>query len=281
MKLICLGTGSPEAHSRASSGYLVEAAGTRLLLDVGGGVVDRLIASGRMPADVDALFLTHLHSDHMMDYARLVHARWDEGGGDLSVTGPAPIAEITRRLFGPEGAFAFDLGARTGLPGSQKVWEARGGTLPRPRPAPRVREVAPGFSAEGAGWRLTSCEVPHAQPFLDCMGFRIEAEGKAIVYSGDAGPSGVLDALARGADLLLHWCYRWSWEALPEAISANSPGHLETAAMARRLGIPRLALTHIRRHMDTPEAHARVRAEVAEIYDGELILAEDLMEIEI
>jgi len=101
MKLTILGSGTPEAYARrASSGYLLEVAGKRVLFDCGGGVVSRLVEAGFKPADVDYLFFTHLHSDHMMDYARLVHAAWDEGGKPLKVFGPAPIKEITTKLFG-------------------------------------------------------------------------------------------------------------------------------------------------------------------------------------
>ena len=63
-----------------SSGYLVEVGDDLVLLDCGGGVVSRLIDAGHMPGDITHLFFSHLHSDHMMDYARLVHAAWDENG---------------------------------------------------------------------------------------------------------------------------------------------------------------------------------------------------------
>jgi len=88
MKLTVLGSGSPEAYiRRASTGYLVEIGTDRILLDCGGGVFDNLVRSGRLPSDITHLFLSHLHTDHMMDYARLVHAAWDEGAPPLKVWG--------------------------------------------------------------------------------------------------------------------------------------------------------------------------------------------------
>ena len=91
MKLIILGSGSPEAYvRRASSGYLIEVGNDRILFDCGGGVFDNLIRSGRMPSDITHIFFSHLHSDHMMDYARLVHAAWDESGATIKVFGPTP-----------------------------------------------------------------------------------------------------------------------------------------------------------------------------------------------
>ncbi|MEQ3679456.1 MBL fold metallo-hydrolase [Pseudophaeobacter sp.] len=78
MKLTILGSGSPEAYARrASSGYLLEVGEDVILFDCGGGVFDNLLRSGRKPSDITHLFFTHYHSDHMMDYARLVHAAVD------------------------------------------------------------------------------------------------------------------------------------------------------------------------------------------------------------
>ncbi|MFC6658518.1 MBL fold metallo-hydrolase [Roseibium salinum] len=213
MRLTILGSGSPEAYARrASSGYLLEAGDDVILFDCGGGVFDNLVRTGRKPSDVTHLFFTHLHSDHMMDYARLVHAAWDEGGAPLRVFGPPPIARITEQYFGAEGVLSHDLRARTRFLPSQEVWKARGGTLPRPWPAPEVTEIRPGFVFEGDGWRLTSCEVPHAQPHLVCMGFRVDRDGASFVYSGDAGACDALTSICTGADLLLHWCYRLDGE---------------------------------------------------------------------
>lgn len=263
MKITALGTGSPESTPRrASSGYLVEIGSDRILLDCGGGIVDRLIRSGRMPGDITHLFFSHLHSDHMMDYARLVHAAWDEGGAELRVFGPAPIATIHERLFGPDGAFAFDLTARTELPPSQKVWLARGGTLPRPWPNPPITEIEAGYSYRTDHWTLTSCEVFHAQPLLDCMGFRIDAGGRSFVFSGDAGLDPGFETFAADADLLIHWCYRFDDEPMPDEWAHLSPTPSQLGAMAKRAGVRDLRLTHIRTHNDTAERLAMARAAV-------------------
>ncbi|MGE3246438.1 MAG: MBL fold metallo-hydrolase [Beijerinckiaceae bacterium] len=278
MKVTLLGTGSPEPHARrASSGYLVETGADTLLLDCGGGVFDRLIQSGRKPSDIGKLFFTHLHSDHMMDYARLVHANWDGRGKDYDVWGPPPIASITEKLFGRDGVFATDLTARTENEGSKAVWVARGGTLPRPWPAPKVTEVMPGFAAQGPDWKLTSCEVPHAQPWLECMAFRIETSSGAFVYSGDAGPCDALEELSQGADLLVHWCYRLSHETASAYIAARSPAPAEIAAMAQRAGVKQLVVSHFRPHMDAPGVHEKVLMEMQANFSGQAVIAEDLM----
>ena len=282
MKLTILGSGSPEAYvRRASSGYLLEIGDDKILFDCGGGVFDNLVRSGRLPSDITHLFFTHLHTDHMMDYARLVHAAWDEGAPPLKVWGPKPIARQTELLFGKDGVLSPDLIARTELAPSQQVWVARGGELPRPWPAPQVTEITPGFSFDGGDWQLKSCEVPHAQPAFDCMAFSVEAGGKKFVYSGDAGICPALSELQSNADLLLHWCYRLSSDDVHPAISKFSPTPADIAQSAQVSGVKRLLLSHFRIHMDSEEGHALTREELAEIFDGEACVVEDLQDYEV
>ena len=153
--------------------------------------------------------------------------------------------------------------------------------MPRPWPAPEVTEVEPGFNFSGDGWRLSSCSVPHAQPALDCMAFRLEAGGRSLVYSGDAGLCADLEALAQGTDLLLHWCYRLDGETVSPIMKALTPSPPEIAALATRVGAGRLLLTHFRVHMDTPERHAAAREELTRGFGGASEITEDLNVYEI
>lgn len=282
MKLTILGSGSPEAYARrASTGYLIETADDVILFDCGGGVFDNLLRSGRLPSNVTHLFFSHLHSDHMMDYARLVHAAWDEGASPLKVFGPAPLSRITAGFFGPDGVLSHDLRARTELLPSQEVWKARGGTLPRPWPAPEVVEIKPGFRFDADGWSLMSCKVPHAQPALECLGFSVLADGKKFVYSGDAGLCPELENLCSEADTLLHWCYRLDGEETHPLMSQLTPTPSEIACMATSTGVKRLLLTHFRMHMDSPESHSAALDALRGSFGGECGIVEDLEEYEI
>lgn len=277
MKLTILGSGSPEAYARrASSGYLLEVGTDKILFDCGGGVVDNLIRSGRLPKDITHLFFTHYHSDHMMDYARLVHAAWDEGAAPLKVFGPKPLAKITDGYFGPDGVLSNDLRARTKLPQSQQVWVARGGSLPRPWPAPQVTEITSDFTYEAEGWRLSTARATHAQPILECLGFAVEAGGKKFVYSGDTGINADITALCKDADFLLHWCYRGSGETLHPALQAFSPDPGQVADMAQAAGVKRLFLSHFRIHMDSQQGHQNANADLSARFSGETGIVEDL-----
>ncbi|MBM7069335.1 MBL fold metallo-hydrolase [Actibacterium sp. 188UL27-1] len=280
MKLTFLGTGTPEPYlRRASSGYLIEHGADRILFDCGGGVFDRLLQAGHLPQNITHLVFSHLHSDHMMDYARLVHAAWDARGVPLKVFGPAPMARITEQLFGRDGVFGDDLRARTQTEPSQQIWLARGGTLPRRWPTPEVVEIAPGDTIAEPGWKLTAVEVPHAQPALICLGLRLEAGDKVFAYSGDAALCDGMKQLAADADLLLHWCYRMDGEALHPALDPMAPTPGQIAAMANAVGVKRLRLTHIRPHMDQPGHHQAMLAAARQVFDGDLAIAEDLDQI--
>ena len=282
MKLTILGSGSPEPYvRRASSGYLIEVGTDCILVDCGGGVFDNLLRSGRLPSQISHVVFSHLHSDHMMDYARLVHAAWDEGGDPIQVYGPAPIKAITEGYFGSDGVLAHDLRARTELPQSQQVWLARGGSLPRPWPAPVVREVSCGESIAGEGWQIKTCRAPHAQPLLDCMAISLTSEGKTFVYSGDAGLCPEVEALAKNADLLLHWCYRLDGEKVTPEMAATTPTPSEIGAMAKHVGARGLILTHFRKHMDDPARFDRAVHEASFAFGQPVTVAEDLQQIEI
>ncbi len=288
MKITLLGTGSPEPNvRRASSGYLVTIGNDNILLDCGGGVFDRLLQSGHTPSDITHLFFSHLHSDHMMDYARLIHAQWDESADEngrlpVNVFGPSPIKQINETLFGREGVFASDLRARTEHTASQEVWIARGGSVPRAWPAPDITEIDPSFRyASPNGWILTSCRVPHAQPQLECMAFRIDYEGKSFVYSGDAALCDELEALATDCDVLLHWCYRQHGDQRSPTIEKSAPDPVQIAQLATRIRASKLYLTHLRNNMDTEEAHREIRAHLTNHFTGDADIAQDLMTIEL
>ena len=93
MKLTLLGTGSPVPMvNRASSGYLIEIGDEMIAFDHGQGAHENFLRAGKRATDLNTIFFTHLHTDHCLDYARLVHSRWDQGAGqipELNVYAPA------------------------------------------------------------------------------------------------------------------------------------------------------------------------------------------------
>ena len=283
MRIRLLGTGTPTPSlKRMSSGYLVETSSRKILFDFGPGAYHRLLEAGVKPVQVTDVFFTHLHYDHCLDYIRLLMTRWDQGAGriaELNVYGPAHLARLTDLLIREDGVFGPDLAARTELPMSQAVYVARGGTLPRAKPKPVVRELKNGETVNGPGFSVKVHSVIHAQPILECFGYRLEAEGASFAYSGDAGPCKAMEELARDADVMVHMCHFISGTALNAEFEKRNGGHLEVARLAQAAGVRNLVASHITEQMDVPGVRERLIREMAEIYRGNLFFGEDLMEI--
>lgn len=91
--------------------------------------------------------------------------RWDQGGGivpDLKLYGPTGTRHLSERLFAEDGAFHLDIRARTEQEASLGYYQARGGTLPRPRSDPEITELGVRDVVETDHWHLSIANVPHA-----------------------------------------------------------------------------------------------------------------------
>jgi len=284
LTITLLGTGTPTPSlERQSSGYLIEVGSDLIVWDHGPGAHHRLIESGHRAIDVSHAFFTHLHYDHCMDYGRLVLQRWDQGAGripDLQVYGPTPIARMTEQLFGDSGIYAGDIAARTTHRSSLDVFEARGGTLPRLRPAPRVTEIHAGSVVNGAGWKITVGHAQHAQPYLECLALRLDTAVGSICYSGDSG--GTVDSvvqLAKGCDVFIAMNHFFTGTEPTPAFRAATGNHLDNAQVAKRAGAKTLVLTHLTEQIDRPGIREQIVHEIQAVYDGTVIWGEDLMKL--
>jgi len=283
MRIRLLGTGTPTPSlKRMSSGYLVEVGERKILFDFGPGSYHRMMEAGVRVVEITDVFFTHLHYDHCLDYVRLLMTRWDQGGGripELNVYGPAHTARMTELIIGEEGIFGPDLAARTELPMSQAVFVARGGTLPRRKPRPQVRELKSGQSVDCGGFTVSARSVIHAQPVLECFGYRLEADGASFAYSGDAGPCKAMQQLAQACDVLVHMCHYISGTALNAEFEKHNMGHLELARLGAEAGVRNLVASHVTEQMDVPGVKERLIKEMSAIYPGNLFFGEDLMMI--
>ncbi|MGH8636845.1 MAG: MBL fold metallo-hydrolase, partial [Burkholderiales bacterium] len=220
--------------------------------------------------------------DHCLDYIRLLMTRWDQGADkipELNVYGPAHTARMTELVVGEGGVFGPDLAARTELPMSQAVFVARGGTLPRSKPRPVVREIASDDVIDCGPFTVCARAVIHAQPILDCFAYRLEAEGASFVYSGDAGPCKAMQELARDCDVLVHMCHFISGTALNREFEKRNMGHLDLARLGQNANVRNLVASHITEQMDVPGVKERLIKDMTAIYSGNLFFGEDLMEI--
>jgi ribonuclease BN (tRNA processing enzyme) len=264
------------------SGCLVETGDDVIVFDHGPGAFHRLLEAGIEVTRISHLFFSHLHFDHCLDYARLVLTRWDQAAGEIpeiKVYGPAHLQKMTDLLFGEGGVLDPDLVARTQHEPSVQTYVSRGGSPPRQRPMPQVQILEHGTVIQERTWRLEAVTVPHAQPYLECFGFRLDTAEECFAYSGDAGPSQDFVRLISGCDVLVHMCHQLSGTQPGLEWSRGAAGHMEAAQTANDAGVRNLVLTHIPDQMDVPGIREKVIREVGEIFKGNVFWGEDLMEI--
>jgi len=295
MKLTLLGTGSPvPSLKRASAGYMVSTGDDIVLIDHGPGTFNRMMQAGVSPTDVTHVVFSHLHFDHCLDFVRLFLHRWDispPNTSKLQVSGPPGLKHFIERLFGEDGAFKFDLTARTNHENSLSIFKKRGGTPPRPWPEADITEVSESDVIKGADWQIKLANVPHHQPYLVSYGVRFESDGGVFAYSSDITvpveklPAKPLYSLAKDADVLVH--YLNSFDVSREIdVGIASQAQQRTVQqtigeLARDCNVKTLVTSHHGPLIDTDGIRERVIADIAAVYKGRLIWGEDLMEFDI
>ncbi len=274
-RLVILGSGTPEpTPERWGTSFLLELGDEWLMIDCGPGSTYKMYRMGIPATKINHLFFTHYHSDHIADYPCFLMTRFDLSTGtepDLNVYGPPPLKDITEQLWSKEqGIFWFDVIARTQHPKSIAAYEARGGQLPRQEPVIHVNEYQAGKVAGGSHWDCYAYEVEHAQPYLNCFGFRFETNEGIIAFSGDANPTDALLELARDADLLVMATMG------RETIRDEATG----AKKAQEAGTKRLVVTHQAPALtSSSDIINDAIYDIKRIYDGPVYWGQDLMEI--
>lgn len=250
MRLTVLGSGTMmPTKSRYPSGYLLEYNGTKLLLDCGHLTLARLVEHGTDLHRIDAVAITHFHTDHFGHFLPLVHARWvdDTHAGrahrPLTVFGPASLEQRWQKL------------REVSWPEQKELY-------------PLTFHEGP-HTAQFGDLTITAFPVRHVQWF-ESLGYRVQAGGRMLVYTGDMhadqGPE--FESAIAGVDLLL----------IEAGAAIPSPTHLtaeQVVALAQRCRLKFVLLTHIRADLEK-----QVRA-VAGEHPDLLRVAEDGMTIEI
>jgi ribonuclease Z len=268
VQVVTLGTGSPLPDpNRAGPATLVRAAGRQLLFDCGRGVLIRAAAAGILPGMLDRVLLTHLHSDHVTDFNDLVTTRWAMSPipNPLRVVGPAGTQGFVDRTL---AMLSDDIGWRIAHH-ADLTWQ----------PGIDVDEAAPGVVVEEDGLRILAAPTEHA-PVRPTLGYRIEADGAAVVIAGDTRPCDGLDELCADANIYVQTVIRPSAvQAIPAArlqdILDYHSSIQEAADTAKRAGVKTLVLTHPV-PPPAPGTEPEWVDEAREVFDGEVFLAEDL-----
>ncbi len=190
-RVTLLGTSSPSpGMERFGMSTLIEAGDARLLVDCGRGAIQRLFQLGVDYTHLDRLFLTHLHSDHLVGIPDLWLTGWVMGRKTpFRVWGPAGSGDMMAHL---EQAFKADIHIRRDL-------DER---LPQTGIDVAAQDIAEGFAHSEGGVTIRAFDVDH-YPVTPAFGYRVEYAGKVVVLSGDTRPCDNLVKHARGADLLI------------------------------------------------------------------------------
>ncbi len=273
MRITLLGTGSPLPDpNRAGPATLVTADGLTVLVDCGRGVLMRLAAAGVLPPMLDALLLTHLHSDHISDLGDVVTTRWvmSPMPRPFTIYGPVgtrEVVELTLASLSRDVRYRIDHHA--------DLTEA---------PSVAVQEVSAGdvFSVGSANVRVGATDHKPVEP---TVAFRIDAGGNAAVLAGDGVPCATLDELCKGADAYVQAVIRDDLvKAVPSARLQDILDYHSTveqaAQTAQKAGVGTLVLTHYVPAMQRGQADDWLAPATAH-FSGNVVLGDDLTSVDV
>jgi len=251
---------------------LLDLGGRRIVVDCGLGVSRGLVEAGMKLSELDLIFITHLHSDHVLELGPLIHTAWTTGlAKPVAVYGPAGTKAFWQGFL---ASLSYDIATRIADEGRPDL-----GSLVT------VHEYGPGHVFADGGLTVTALRVDHP-PVTDCFALKIEGEGHSVVFSSDTAYFPPLADFARGADILVHEAM------LPEGIEsilartgngARLREHLiashtfaaDAGRIATAAGVKRLALNHLIPADDPAFTESHWRTALAETFSGELIIGSD------
>lgn len=277
------GTGVPHSSAgRAGAGVLVSYDNVHLQFDAGRGTVLRLADAGVSPADLAAQFITHYHSDHVVDLVDVVITRWVmrqlHASPPLDIVVPeGPTRRFVERMLDPYdddilirrehvGAGPIDMNVMSFAPtrSAQRVWSSKDGSV------------------------IVEAVAVHHEPVEAAVAFRVTTPDGAVVISGDTRVCEEVFELARGAEVLVHEACRRG--AMADAIQGTAfekifDYHADSEVLgefAQRYDIAHVVLTHL---IPQPKTDKQIAAFEADLrrggYSGRVTVGADLTQVTI
>jgi ribonuclease Z len=253
--VVTVGTSTPLPGERAQTGTAVFVNGYFFMFDVGAGVVQKAENLGLPLTQLDGIFLTHYHSDHMMDLPNMISRTWVMGRtDDLFIYGPDSLTSL---LNAANAFLDIENSYRVAHHGPEvmDITKARGIPIEH-----HVEQNSSAVVFQKDGITITAFDVEH-EPIEPAVGYLIEYNGKKVLISGDTKESVLLEKMAKDCDLLVHEVLLMSFQKMLEEelgkvgmkrnqgiihdIQDYHIGPSEVAALAQRANVKKLVLNHL------------------------------------
>jgi ribonuclease Z len=282
IKVTLLGTGTPQPSiERFGPSTLVEAGGNYFLFDCGRGATQRLWQQKIEIGKVNKLFLTHLHSDHVVGIPDLwllglMPAVFGNRKNPFEVWGPSGTAEMMQGL---RSAYSWDIKTRIA-----EYPAADSGT------AVNSHNIKEGLVYDKDGVKITAFQVDHSDIIDSALGYRLDYKDHSVVISGDTRYSENLINHAKNVDVLIHEVIVVREEVLAKSALVQKIVNFHTtpeqAGKVFSLTKPRLAVyTHVAIPPIDPSTPLPtiddIISQTRKSYTGQIVVGEDLMVIDI
>lgn len=276
-----LGTGDPiPSATRNGPAILVQAGGLNLMFDAGRGNTVRLRQAGLWPGQIDAVFITHFHSDHLNGLADLLTLGYI-GRPNLRRNRPLEVV-------GPVGMKRIADAVRSSIDDDVKIRTVDEKIAPAGADMNVTEFSGDGPVFERNGVKVTAFAVDHGVFIKPAFGYRVDYDGKSVLLSGDTRFDENLIAHGAGVDLLVHET-AVAPEALQnlETVKAVLAHHTtpEQAGEVFARTKPKLAafshITLIQDAANPPVTEAEIERRARQKWSGALVVGEDLMRITI
>ncbi|MER8696641.1 MBL fold metallo-hydrolase [Mesorhizobium opportunistum] len=260
------------------SSSLLEIGGRTIVVDCGLGVTRGLVDAGLSLKALDLVFITHLHSDHVLELGSLIHTAWTAGlAAPVTIFGPPGTGHYWRRFC---QAMEFDIEIRIADEGRPDI-----------RDLVSIDEFGEGDVLRQRGLNVSALRVDHP-PVTDCFALRFEHGGKSMVFSADTAFFPPLADFAEGADILVHEAMleegierlvarTGNGARLREHLLASHSFAEEAGRIATDAGVTRLVLNHLIPADDAEIGDADWVAAVRKTWAGDLTIARDGLVVEL
>ncbi|MER8827395.1 MBL fold metallo-hydrolase [Mesorhizobium sp. M0938] len=254
------------------SSSLLEIGGRNIVVDCGLGVTRGLVDAGTSLKTLDLIFITHLHSDHVLELGPLIHTAWTAGlATPVTVFGPPGTGHYWQRFC---QAMEFDIEIRIADEGRPDIADMVS-----------IVEFGEGRAMEERGLKVSALRVDHP-PVIDCFALRFEHAGQSVVFSADTAYFPPLADFAKGADILVHEAMledgierlvakTGNGARLREHLLASHSFAGEAGCIATDAGVGRLVLNHLIPADDPEIGEADWIAAVRKTWAGDLTITRD------